>query len=354
VPGSNTGGTPAPLLPTPPPTSAPTAAPTSGPAGAVLVVGPGKSYATLAAAAAASHDGDTIAVVSGTYTNDFAIVNTSITIEGVGGMVREIATVQPPNGKGFLVTNASITIKNFEFSGASVPSNNGAGIRGQGGDLNVQYCYFHDNQDGILATGNTSVEIDRSEFAHNGAGDGQSHNMYIGPVNTFTFTNSYSHDAIVGHELKSRAASTTITNDVIANGPMGTASYDIDIPNAGVAVIANNQIEKGPLASNHGMIHYGGETQYAWPTNSISISGNEFVNDLGPSVGAVYNQSAVNGLSVTAVLDSNTLWGFTAAQVVPLGLGDVRATNVLHASIAGATPINTAHPWASAPIIPVP
>ena len=107
-----------------------------------------------------------------------------------------------------------------------------AGIRLQAGSLNVSYCYFHDMQEVLLADPDptASVTIDHSEFAHNGTGDGYTHNLYVGSVGTLTVTNSYFHDAVVGHEIKSRAAVTNIVNNVIADGPNGTASYDIDLP----------------------------------------------------------------------------------------------------------------------------
>jgi hypothetical protein len=61
---------------------------------ATLTVGTGSGfeYSTLAGAIAASQDGDVIQVQAGTYTNDFAAITTSITIEGVGGMVNLVAT----------------------------------------------------------------------------------------------------------------------------------------------------------------------------------------------------------------------------------------------------------------------
>src|SRR6266851_1763042 len=101
----------------------------------ILTVGPGKQYSTIAAAIAASHNGDTIQVQAGTYTNDFATINTDITLEGIGGMVNMVSTVQIPNGKGILVTNSDVTINNFSFSGARVTDENGAGIRYQLGNL---------------------------------------------------------------------------------------------------------------------------------------------------------------------------------------------------------------------------
>src|SRR5205085_2158591 len=112
------------------------------------------------------------------------------------------------------ITNTDVTIDHLEFAGAAVSDGNGAGIRYQGGTLTVTNSWFHDNQDGILGGPDPAgvINIDHSEFDHNGEGDGQSHNLYIGHISSFTFTNSYSHDANVGHELKSRANTTIITN----------------------------------------------------------------------------------------------------------------------------------------------
>src|SRR5262245_41332823 len=97
----------------------------------ILTVGPGRQFATLAAAIAASQTGATIQVQSGTYTNDFATINTRLNLVGVGGMVHLVATGNIPNGKAILITNTDVTITNFEFSGARVVDSNGAGIRYQ-------------------------------------------------------------------------------------------------------------------------------------------------------------------------------------------------------------------------------
>ena len=105
---------------------------------ATLKVGQGQQFTTIASAVAASHDGDVIQVQAGTYVNDFATINTKVTIEGVGGMANFVATVSPPNGKGILVTETDVTIQNLSFSGAKVPDMNGAGIRYEGGNLTVR------------------------------------------------------------------------------------------------------------------------------------------------------------------------------------------------------------------------
>src|SRR6185437_7835876 len=109
---------------------------------ATLTVGAGMQFSTIAAAIAASQNGDVIQVQAGTYVNDFATITTNITLEGVGGMVNLVATNQPPNGKAILTTDANVTIDNFSFSGATVPDGNGAGIRYETGNLVIKTAIF--------------------------------------------------------------------------------------------------------------------------------------------------------------------------------------------------------------------
>src|SRR5690242_10889074 len=108
----------------------------------ILSVGTGQQYSKIASAMAAAKDGDMIQVQAGTYVNDYPTgpVTKSITLEGVGGMVKVVSTGLIPNDKGILIINsiyssANVKITNFEFSGAAVADHNGAGIRQQGGNL---------------------------------------------------------------------------------------------------------------------------------------------------------------------------------------------------------------------------
>ena len=71
-----------------------------------------------------------------------------------------------------------------------------------------------------------------------------------------TIKNSYFHDASVGHEIKSRALSTTIIDPRIYD-LNSTASLSIDLPNGGNALIQNNVIEQGPYSQNNKIINYG-------------------------------------------------------------------------------------------------
>ena len=98
-------------------------------------MGAGQTYTTLSAAVAAASPGDVIDVLAGTYVDQSAIINLPLTIQGIGGTPIFSATTDLANGKGFLVIKASTTIDNIEFTGATDPDGNGAGIRYQGGNL---------------------------------------------------------------------------------------------------------------------------------------------------------------------------------------------------------------------------
>lgn len=278
----------------------------------ILMVGAGERYATIAAAVAASRDGDVLRVKAGTYKNDFATINTKITIEGVDGMVHLQATRSPPDGKAILTTNTDVTIRNLEFSGARVPDGNGAGIRFQGGKLTVEDSYFHDNENGILAgtVAGGQITIRDSEFDHNGRGDGRTHNLYVGEIAKLTVEDSWFHDAVGGHQIKSRALATTITDSRITDGANGTGSYSVDLPNGGKAVIAGNVIEQGPRSGNPAIIHFGGEGG-PHAGSSLSITGNTVVNELtSPSTALLLNQT-----SVTAGIHGDKVYGLTSSQI---------------------------------------
>src|SRR5665213_1424138 len=100
---------------------------------AILNVGTNQQYQTIGAAIAASQNGDTINVAAGTYTNDSSTIDTSITLQAIGGTVNLVETAPLANEKGiFIVGDSSyspnVTINGFTFSGATTPDgNNGAG-----------------------------------------------------------------------------------------------------------------------------------------------------------------------------------------------------------------------------------
>jgi len=284
---------------------------------AVYQVGPTRSYPSLSAAVAsavANGGAADIQVDAGIYTNDFPqMVSGTITIEGVGGLAHFVATQSPPNLKAILDVAGNISLRYLELSGAAVADQNGAGIRYENGTLLVQNCFVHDNEDGILgnADPNGNIMIDYSEFSTNGNSAGSAHNMYIGAIAKFTLTNSYTHDAVVGHEVKSRALVTDIENTRIFDNS-GTSSYSVDAPNGGVVTLRNDTIQQGANGQNPNILAIGEEGNLK-PNSSLLLTGSTVVNDL--NTGGARGILNPNGISLNA--DSNSIYGISTDAFDP-------------------------------------
>lgn len=239
----------------------------TGALAATLTVGPDGAHATPCAAIAAAAEGDTIEVdAAGDYAGDTCAWSTDrLTIRGVNGRpVLDGTGVGLAQQKGIFVIQApTATVENLEFRGAQVADHNGAGIRHQGTDLLVRDCAFVDNENGILGSptvdGTGRVEIVRSAFEHNGAGDGYSHNLYLGHYAEVSFQASYSHRGKVGHLLKSRAAYTEIVASRLSDEAGGAASYEIDLPNGGEAWIVGSVVEQVGTTENSAIVSFGAE-----------------------------------------------------------------------------------------------
>jgi hypothetical protein len=298
--------------------------PAAAEAAATRPVGPGRPYTTPCQAIAAAAAGDTIqidAAGNGSYDGDVCATRVpNLTIEGVNGRARIDAAGRSSGGKAiWVLSGADTVVRNVELSGATVPDRNGAAIRVEGdGDLTLSASYIHDNQDGILVTGstNTDVVVERSEFAANGAGDGQSHNIYVSGAHSFTMRHSYSHAARVGHLVKSRA----VVNDISYNrltGENGTGSYELDIPDGGTTRVVGNVIQQGSASENSAMLAYAAESARN-PGSQLSVVNNTFVNDRPGNATAVFvgrsmtdPVKVINNISV----GQTTLVNQAAAQV---------------------------------------
>jgi len=252
-----------------------------------IQVGPDRSIKTIAQASKLAVSGATIEVDAGTYQADVAIwTQDHLTIRAVGGRVKLLALGVAAEGKGiWVVRGGQITVQGLDFVGAKVPNRNGAGIRFEKGKLTIRDCTFVNNENGILTSGNREAEliIESSEFGFNGYGDGQSHNLYVGSIKKLTVTDSYFHHAKVGHLLKSRAAENHIFYNRLTDESGGSASYELEFPNGGLAYVVGNHIQQGPQTENPSMVSFGAEG-YKWPQNGLYLVGNTLADDL-PSGG---------------------------------------------------------------------
>ena len=260
---------------------------------ATLSVGPGKTYAKPCAAIAAAKDGDVIEITGNTtYSGDVCyILRHNLTIRGVNGRPKIDAAGKNAGGKGIWVVDGNnLTVDNVEMYGAKVPDANGAAFRLEAAGFTLRNSFIHDNENGILANANANsdVVIENTEFGHNGAGDGQSHNLYIGHVKSLTFRYNFSHDANVGHNLKSRADTNLIAYNRFSSlnpGETGSTaagkpSYEIDLPNAGTSYIIGNIIQQPASNSNPAMLAYGEEGAVN-AGSDLYVINNTFLNDMG-------------------------------------------------------------------------
>jgi len=250
---------------------------------AVLTVGSGKEFIFPSIAAEYAKDGDVIEIdADGFYLGDEAVWKASnLLIRGVNGRpVIQSAGLLANNKALWVISGNNVTVENMEFTGAKVRDQNGAGIRHEGAGLTVRNCYFHQNQNGILTGENlmSDIFISESEFALNGSGRGQTHNVYIGHVRSLIFEKNYSHHAIVGHTLKTRAEKNIIRYNRLMDEDSGNSSYLVDVPNGGETYIVGNIIQQGKFNDNRTLIAYGQEGQKN-KNNQLFVAYNTFVNN---------------------------------------------------------------------------
>jgi hypothetical protein len=294
------------------------AAPMSHAWSAVLQAGPGKPFAQPSEAIANAKDGDTVQVAPGIYEDCATIRQNRFTLEGIGGEV--VMRNKTCAGKAILVVaGTNVTVRGLTLQNAKVPDQNGAGIRAEGGDLLVENTRFLNNENGLMSASdpNMSIRIVDSTFIGNGqCRPACAHGIYAGHIKLLRVEHSRFLNQHEGHHIKSRASRTEVIGCDIQDGPGGNASYLIDIPNGGSALIEKNQLRKGRATSNPAtaiMLGAEGDTN---PPGPIVIRDNVFTNEQDRSTIFVRNATATR-----VQLTGNTLTG----PVKPLeGEGTVR------------------------------
>jgi hypothetical protein len=258
---------------------------------AVLTVGPGMSFSLPSDAARVSKPGDTIRIFPGTYVDCTSWEADGLIIEGVGPGV--IITDKVCNDKGIFVTKGrDITVRNITLTAAHSSNHNGAGIRAEGVNLTVEGVRFIANEDGIPAADNptSTITIKDSYFSGNGNCIAAcAHGIYATHIALLHVENSEFIEQHVGHHIKSRAARTEVINNTIQDGPNGSASYLVDLPNAGSAVISGNVFEKGPHSENRQVVISIGAEKGLNPAGEIRIEDNVLSNDAGIATTFVKN-----------------------------------------------------------------
>jgi hypothetical protein len=318
-----------------------------------LAVGPSETYQTLGAAARAEVAGNsyTINMDPGTYSDadEFAEFVAPTVLNAVG--VTITTTTPPPNLKGVLTTTFPLTVNGLTFIATPDlgPNNLGSGISAADGGnssaireqsntantLIVNGVTIENFQEGIL-TGSDSgavyldqVTIINSQIINNGNPDPTvfQHGVYIGDAASLTVMNSLFCGQLLGHDLKSRAASSTVVSSTLFVGTnqgaptgcnIGSASNAINLPNGGAELIDKNKITVGDANQNGNLIDYGGEG-YVFAADSLVVTKTKFTN-VGsmPATGIFIFPDTVNNIAcpVTVSVSSDRFTG-NLTPVIP-------------------------------------
>jgi Right handed beta helix region len=274
----------------------------------IFEVGPGQSFAKPSDVAMLVGPGDTVRIAAGTYADcarwpasapDLKLVAASGTVTFQGKICADKAI--------FVIEGDNTLVRGITFKGARSKDHNGAGIRLESRKLTIEDSHFIDNEDGILTASapEGGLIIRNSTFERNGACIGDcAHGIYVNHIAHLRIERSSFIGQLVGHHIKSRAQTTEIIGTVIRDGPEGTSSYLVDIPNGGNLFMSGDTLEKGPLSNNKTAAIEIGAEGVTNPTGRIRIENCHFVNDSGRRTAFVTNYTAAS-----VELDGNAFEG---------------------------------------------
>jgi hypothetical protein len=224
-----------------------------------------------------------VALEPGDHHRQTAVVTQRrLVLAGAGGTAVLHADGAIAEGKALLVVRGGeVRIEGVELRGARAAPGNGAGIRFEQGRLQLARCRFFDNEMGLLAGNRPDAElqVDDCDFGRAPHLPGTlKHLFYVGTIRRLQLSGSRFGDGWFGHLVKSRARVNEIRCNRIVDGARGEASYEIDLPNGGLAWVVGNCIGQGPRPQNHALLAYGAEG----PPHAdcrLHVAHNRFVNE---------------------------------------------------------------------------
>lgn len=184
-----------------------------------LVVGPGEAFAAPADAARAVQDGDAVLIRAGTYYGCASWRANGITVAGEGPDTA-LSDVGCEGKAAFVVSGNDVTVRDLSLTRVRVPDGNGAGIRAEGRNLQVERVRFVNNQRGIVAGDQpgSTLRVLSCEFAAIGTPDDPRSSPAIaaGALDRLEVRDSIFRDPRAGNAVSSAAAYTVIAGNRVA------------------------------------------------------------------------------------------------------------------------------------------
>ena len=255
---------------------------------ATLRVGPTRAIRSLAEAARRARDGDVIEVDPGEYRAPSAVwTQNDLLIRGPraqpGDAPRAVMVADGASAEGkaiWVVRGGRVRIEDIEFRGARVAAGNGAGIRYERGQLTVERCAFFDNEMGILTAGSEQMTLTIRDSAFGAAPRHAGllhHLLYVGAIGRFELVGSRLGNGYRGHLVKSRARENHVRYNLLVDGDEGSASYELEFPDGGLAYVVGNVIGQSRNSDNAAIVAYGAEHP-RWPRNGLYLAHNTLLN----------------------------------------------------------------------------
>ena len=223
-----------------------------------------------------------------------------LTIEAVPGSAPGSVTIDDTGftgaNQGIITNNSSLTVNGLVLKGAATApgfGNNAGAIRDHSSSsLTVLNSILEDSQNGILTDDPTRAEqitVKGSTFLQDGFGDGQTHALYVGGALSLDVEASVFCGTNNGHDVKSRATTTTVSGSTMyigATGPgcavAGSTGAGVDLPNGGVADLENDSLIQGGANMNGALVIVGGESPLL-AINSLTINNSNLEGDGNPA-----------------------------------------------------------------------
>lgn len=230
-------------------------------------------FSSLTNAGKSLNDGATLIIKEGAYQQPLIIEANDVTIIGQGHVVIERTAAER---KAAIVIKGNYTrIANIECRYIEVRDGNGACIRLEGSNLDVNYAYFHSSQQGLLSGKNSGmVTIRNSRFEKLGH-KGYAHGIYIGGGELRVNSSLFIAAKDQGHEIKSRAYLNEISNSKISSMSSKNSRL-IDISEGGILRITDSVLHQGPMSANFDAIGFALE-KVSYKENEIELKRNTII-----------------------------------------------------------------------------